>query len=127
MVDLPLPMGPVTRIMPRSSRASVPTTSGKPRSSNFGTPNGMKRVAIETEPRCRNVLTRNALLPAYRVGAVRLPVLLGLLEQRLQHDAPHEAFGVRQLQNLVSLQILEQTMHPDRWRCPIKCRSLPSF
>ena len=87
MVNLPLPMGPVTRIMLRSSRASVPTTSGKPRSSDFGNPNGMKRVAIEAEPRCRNVLTRNALLPAYHVGEVRLPVLLELLKQRLQHDA----------------------------------------
>jgi hypothetical protein len=31
------------------------------------------------------------------------------------------------LQNLVSLQILEQNTQPNRWRCPTKCRSLPSF
>ena len=32
VVDLPLPVVPVTRIMPRYSRARVPMTSGNPRS-----------------------------------------------------------------------------------------------
>ena len=63
VVDLPLPVVPVTRIMPRSSRASVPMTSGKPRSSNLGTPNGMQRMTIETEPRCLNALTRKRPTP----------------------------------------------------------------
>ena len=51
VVDLPLPVVPVTRIMPRSSRASVPITSGRLSSSNLGTPNGIKRMTTETEPR----------------------------------------------------------------------------
>jgi hypothetical protein len=128
VVDLPLPVVPVTRITPRSSRASVPPTSGKPKSSNFGTLNGMKFMAIETESRCRNVLTWTALLSRLPCRRSPLPPAPGTSpEQRLQHGAPHEAFGVRRLQNLVSLQILEQTMHPDHWRFTTKCRSLPFF
>ncbi|CAN5240501.1 hypothetical protein BH24ACT19_BH24ACT19_16560 [soil metagenome] len=51
VVDLPLPVVPATRMMPRFSRASLPMTSGRLRFSNFGTPNGMKRITMETDPR----------------------------------------------------------------------------
>lgn len=64
VVDVPLPVVPVTRIMARSSRASLPMTSGSPRSSNLGTPKGTKRVAIETDPRCLKALTLNRPTPA---------------------------------------------------------------
>ncbi len=57
VVDLPLPVVPVTRMMPRSSRASVPMTPGNPRSSNLGTPKGMNLITRETDPRCRKALT----------------------------------------------------------------------
>ena len=41
VVDLPLPVVPVTRMIPRSSRASWLTTPGTLRSSSLGTPNGI--------------------------------------------------------------------------------------
>ena len=64
VVDLPLPVIPVTRIMPRSSRPSLPITSGMFRSSNLGTPNGMKHMTTEAAPRCLNAFTRKRPTPA---------------------------------------------------------------
>ena len=71
VVDLPLPVVPVTRMIPRSSLDSVAMASGRFRSSNLGTPNGINRITIETDPRCPNALTLNRPIPrtAYEKSA----------------------------------------------------------
>src|SRR3954466_11565588 len=58
VVVLPDPVGPVTRISPRCSSASVRTTSGSPISSNDGPPKRSFRSTIDTEPRCRKTFAR---------------------------------------------------------------------
>ena len=59
VVDLPLPVVPVIRTIPRSSKAKVRITSGRPSVSNSGISKGMKRIAMETAPRCLKALTLN--------------------------------------------------------------------
>ena len=51
VVDLPEPVVPVSRTMPRGSSAIVDTTAGRPRSATDETPNGIRRQTIEIEPR----------------------------------------------------------------------------
>ena len=63
VVDLPEPVVPVSRMIPRGSSASRRTTSGSPRSSIVRTWNGMARSAIETSPRCLKALTRKRETP----------------------------------------------------------------
>src|SRR5207247_2383382 len=58
VVVLPEPVGPVTRINPRCSSASLRTASGSPISWNEGPPNRSFRRTIEIEPRCRNTFAR---------------------------------------------------------------------
>ena len=48
VVDLPEPVVPVSRMIPRGCSASVRITSGSPRSSIVRTWNGIARQAIET-------------------------------------------------------------------------------
>ena len=63
VVVLPDPVGPVTRIKPRCSLASLVTTSGRPRSSAVGTWLRTRRNTMATEPRCRNTLVRKRPTP----------------------------------------------------------------
>ncbi len=63
VVDLPLPVGPVTRTRPRGFAASVLQISGSPRSSNEGIFAGMLRSTIEMEPRWRMMFTRKRATP----------------------------------------------------------------
>ncbi len=58
VVDLPLPVGPVTSTKPRGSSASSATMGGKPRSSSPRISNGMARKAPATAPRCMNTFAR---------------------------------------------------------------------
>jgi len=58
-VDLPEPVGPVTRIRPRGRSESFFVTCGTPRSSIVLTLNGMTRNTAPMLPRCQNMLTRN--------------------------------------------------------------------
>ena len=58
VVVLPEPVGPVTRINPRCSSASLRTASGSPISWNEGPPNRSFRRTIEIEPRCRKTFAR---------------------------------------------------------------------
>ena len=63
VVDLPEPVVPVSRMIPRCSSARSRITGGRPRSSTVRTWNGIARQAIETCPRWRKVLTRNRETP----------------------------------------------------------------
>ena len=63
VVDLPEPVVPVSRMIPRRSSASLRITCGRPRSSIVRTWNGITRQTIETEPRWRKALTRNRESP----------------------------------------------------------------
>jgi len=63
VVDLPLPVIPVTSTRPRSSRAMVRTTSGSPNDSMVGTLNGISRSTIEKVPRWRQMFTRKRDTP----------------------------------------------------------------
>ena len=63
VVDLPEPVVPVSRMIPRGSSASVRITSGRPRSSIVRTWKGIARQAIETWPRWRKALTRKRESP----------------------------------------------------------------
>ena len=58
VVDLPEPVGPVTRTRPRGRSASLAITGGRPRSSKVRTLNGICRMTIATQPRCLKTLPR---------------------------------------------------------------------
>ena len=64
VVDLPEPVVPVSRMMPRSCSASCVTDSGRPSSSTALMITGMARMTIEIEPRCRKALTRKRPRPS---------------------------------------------------------------
>jgi hypothetical protein len=64
VVDLPDPVVPVRRMMPRSSSARREMTAGRPRSSTVRISNGMARMTSETEPRWRKALTRKRARPS---------------------------------------------------------------
>ena len=64
VVDLPEPVVPVSRMIPRSSSASSETTGGRPSSSTDLIFVGIARITIETEPRWRKALTRKRARPA---------------------------------------------------------------
>ena len=63
VVDLPEPVVPVSRMIPRGSSASRRTTSGRPSSSIVRTSKGIARQTIEIEPRWRKALTRKRETP----------------------------------------------------------------
>ena len=62
VVDLPDPVGPVTRTRPCLSRANRRTDSGRPSASKDGISRGMSRSAIAVVPRCRKALPRTRAL-----------------------------------------------------------------
>ena len=64
VVDLPEPVGPVTRTRPRGSVANAETTAGRPRPSSGSAPMATRRNTMPAEPRCRNALTRNRPSPS---------------------------------------------------------------
>ena len=59
VVDLPLPVGPVTRINPRFFSYRSTTDSGMPRDSAEGISVPTRRIAIATEPLCLYAFRRN--------------------------------------------------------------------
>ncbi len=64
MVELlPEPVTPVTRIIPRSALATSASTAGSFSDSKVGTSNGMTRITIMNEERCRRILTRKRPMP----------------------------------------------------------------
>ena len=63
VVDLPEPVVPVSRMIPRSSRASSEMTGGSRSSSTLLILKGMARQTIETAPRWRKALTRKRARP----------------------------------------------------------------
>ena len=64
VVDLPEPVVPVTRTIPRSSSASSRTTVGSASSSIVLIRWGIARQTIEIAPRCRKALIRKRATPA---------------------------------------------------------------
>ncbi len=63
VVDLPEPVVPVTRMIPRGSSASLVTTSGRSSSATERMLKGTTRQAIEIEPRWRKAFTRKRASP----------------------------------------------------------------
>ena len=64
MVDVfPLPVTPVTRISPDLYSVSRPSASGRPSCSSVGIANGITRITIMNEERCRRMLTRKRPTP----------------------------------------------------------------
>ncbi len=69
VVDLPEPVGPVTRISPLGRSDSSRTTFGSPSSSKLRILKGMVRMAAATAPRCMKMLARkrdSPLMPKER-------------------------------------------------------------
>ena len=64
VVDLPEPVVPVSRMIPRSSLARSVTASGRPSSSTDLIVKGMARMTTEIEPRWRKALTRKRARPS---------------------------------------------------------------
>ena len=58
VVDLPLPVGPVTRIRPLGAFAISASTGGRRSSSKVPTCGGITRMTTPNAPRCRKMLTR---------------------------------------------------------------------
>ena len=74
VVLLPLPAGPVTRIMPSRRSVSSITSFGMPSASGFGRPNATTRHVAASEPRCRYALQRTgSAAPAKRKNRRRRP------------------------------------------------------
>ena len=69
----PLPLTPVTSMSPRSDSASCSSASGRRSDSSVGTVNGITRMTIMNEERCRSTLTRNRPTPGHPPGAVEVP------------------------------------------------------
>ena len=63
VVDLPLPVGPVTRTSPRGRSARVAMTGGSESSANDLICSGMTRYTAATAPRWLNTLHRNRAMP----------------------------------------------------------------
>ena len=63
VVDLPEPVVPVSRMIPRSSSARSLTTSGSSSSSAVLMSNGIARQTSEIEPRWRKAFTRKRASP----------------------------------------------------------------
>src|SRR5579859_6447249 len=59
----PDPVTPVTRIMPRSAFPTSASTAGSFNDSNVGTSNGITRMTIMNDERCRRMLTRKRPMP----------------------------------------------------------------
>ena len=89
VVDLPEPVGPVTRTKPRGSCAKFDTDGGMPRSSSFLISNGnqperrAERVPLAVQ------VDAEARLARHRVGEVELELLLELLALPLGEDRVH--------------------------------------
>ncbi len=60
---LPEPVTPVTRIIPRSTFATSASTAGNFSDSKVGTSNGITRMTIMNDERCRRMLTRKRPIP----------------------------------------------------------------
>ena len=94
VVDLPLPVGPVTRIRPRGLSHSFSTTGGRPSASKLLISNGMRRKTAPTAPRWVKMLARNrhrSLMPKEKSN---LPFFLELVFLRVGHDAVGEPLGI---------------------------------
>ena len=63
VVDLPEPVVPVSRTMPRSSSASSRMTGGSWSSSTVLIETGIARMTSEADPRWRKALTRKRARP----------------------------------------------------------------
>ena len=63
VVDLPEPVVPVRRMIPRSSSASSLITGGSSSSSTVLIVNGIARQTIEIDPRWRKAFTRKRASP----------------------------------------------------------------
>ena len=63
VVDLPEPVVPVSRMIPRSSSASSPMTGGRARSEIVRIEWGIARQTRLSEPRWRKALTRKRAMP----------------------------------------------------------------
>ncbi len=59
----PLPLTPVTSTRPRSASATVASTSGSRSDSMVGTVNGITRITIMNDERCRSTFTRKRPTP----------------------------------------------------------------
>ncbi len=76
VVDLPEPVGPVTRTKPRGLRVKSESTAGSPSDSRLSISFGIRRKAALTEPRWKKTLTRKRATPGNRVGEVELLLVL---------------------------------------------------
>ncbi len=80
VVDLPLPVVPVTRIMPRSSRASLPIHLRQVQILELGHPKRNETHDDEDRTPLHERVHPETTHPRDRVGEVRLPVLLKRLD-----------------------------------------------
>ncbi len=72
VVDLPLPVAPVTTMSPRRASAMVRITAGRLSGSNSGIWNGMVRITAPQLPRCLKMEARKRETPGQRVAPVHL-------------------------------------------------------
>ena len=64
VVDLPLPVGPVTMTRPRFSRLSLRATGGMRSASKSRISSRTLRITMAHVPRCMYTLTRNRPIPS---------------------------------------------------------------
>ena len=113
VVDLPDPVGPVTRIRPRGSCTRRPREAGRPSSSKVIPGAGTGRRAMLTMPRWRKALTRTRRgATSSTAKSASLLVLEGHL-QALRDEALQVALGVLGGQGAVrrGLQLAVDAQH----------------
>ena len=104
VVDLPEPVVPVSRMIPRGSSARLRITGGSAEVARSCAPGrGSREQTIETAPRWRKTLTRKRETPGELVGEVGLAVGVELLADSLElGQAPEGALGVVRGQRAVA-------------------------
>ena len=114
VVDLPEPVGPVTRTKPRGSDAKFATDGGTPRSSSCLISNGMmpeggaEGVALAVDVHAEPGPARHA------VGEVELEVLLELLPLLLGEGGVEHPLDDRRREDRLVLELLQLAVEPDR-------------
>lgn len=118
VVDLPLPVVPVTRMMPRLLACEVGDDVRQIQvlqlrhSERDETHDDGDRTPL---PESVHPETAH---PRDRVGEVRLPFLFELPDVLLRGDLLQYLLGVHRTKDLAILQVTEQTVYPDRRRRP---------
>ena len=111
VVDLPEPVGPVTRTSPRGFSASWCSVGGMPSSSSVLISAGMRRKAAPIDSALEVDVDAEAREAGNRMREVELPLDLELLLLLAREDAVEELLRVLRRERRVLVQALDFSTH----------------